>query len=49
MCVNVYGDEEYLYSVSIDGEVVLECLSEEEVGKLTLAELNEIAMKQVYA
>ena len=35
---------EGLYSVSLNGEIILECLSEDEIGELTIAEIQECAL-----
>lgn len=42
MKIEIGFDNEDLYSVSVDGYVIMECLSEEDVSDLTIGDISEI-------
>ncbi len=48
MHIEIKEDEQTMtYTVLVNGEVLLECLAEDEVSDLTIGELQEMAMKHM--
>ena len=44
MKIEIVKDPLFGYTVLVDGEVLLECLTEADVNELTLAEIKTLAM-----
>ena len=42
--IDIFYDDRCGYSVACNGIVILECLSEDEVGGLTIAEMQELLL-----
>lgn len=43
MKIGITEDERFEYSITIDGETLLECLSKQEVEELTIGLIMELA------
>lgn len=45
LIISVEYDEQDGYAVALNGQTILECLSEDEVGSLTIAEMQELLLR----
>lgn len=46
MNIEIIKDERFGYTLLVDGETILECMSGDEISDLTIGEIQEIMMER---